>query len=432
MKTLLDFGRTGLMIDVPDSNLLSVVDQELRPGLHDPAGLVLQKLCSPAGTRPLRDLCRDKKTACVVVSDKTRPVPNAIILPPILETLDRMDMRITILIACGMHAPTVGSELEDLLGKDIAARYRIVNHLGEDPSQLVNLGTGSSGAPIVINRHYMEADLRIVTGFIEPHFMAGFSGGRKAVCPGISGMETMRFAHSPELMESPFSSAGVIAKNPFHEFSLEAARRARVDFMLNVTLNRDKQITGVFAGDLEKAHDEGVAFCSRRARVAAPAEADIVVTTGGGYPLDQDFYQTVKGMVCALPAVKKGGTIVIASECTCGIGSDSFRNMLFEMRDADSFLSMITRPGFFRVDQWEVEELIKAQRKAALCLYTTGISAPECLRCGVEPVESVERGIASALKKHGNNATITVIPSGPYVIPHTAAAASNLTRQGAS
>jgi lactate racemase len=424
MKTSLDFGKTGLIVDVPDSNLLAVVDQEFESGVHDPAALVQQKICSPCGTLPLRALCKGKKTACVVVSDMTRPVPNNIILPPILKTLDLMEIRTTILIACGMHAPTEGSALDDLLGKDIVSGYRIVNHRGEDPQELVNLGTSSTGAPIIINRHYVEADLRIATGFIEPHFMAGFSGGRKAICPGISGVETMKFAHSPDLMESPFSSAGIIAGNPFHEFSLEAAHRARVDFMLNVTLNRDKRITGVFAGDLEKAHDEGVAFCSRHARVAAPAEADIVVTTGGGYPLDQDFYQTVKGMVCALPAVKQGGTIIIASECTNGIGSSSFRQLLFEMSDADSFLSMIARPGFFRIDQWEVEELIKALKKAAISLYTTGISALDCAKCRVEQVPSVERGIASALKKHGTHATITVIPSGPYVIPYTATAAS--------
>ena len=327
-------------------------------------------------------------------------------------------MSIPPFLACGMHTPTEGKVLEDMLGRDIVSKYRIVNHLGENEGELKRLGLSGNGTPVVVNRHYVEADLRIVTGFIEPHFMAGFSGGRKAICPGISGAETMKYAHSPELMGAPCSSSGVITGNPFHEFSLEVAKMARVDFMVNVTLRRDKKITGIFAGDLEKAHAEGVAFCNKQARVALPAEADIVLTTNAGYPLDQDFYQTVKGMVSALPAVKRGGTIIIASACSRGIGSDIFRDMLFEMRDSNSFMAMIKKPGFFRIDQWEVQELIKALEKVDVKMYSTGIPEQDLRRCHVDPIPSVEQGIGDALAKHGKNARITVIPSGPYVIPY--------------
>ncbi len=418
MKILLDYGTKGIEADVPDENLLTIARQKDESVLDNPQAVLKQSLIKPIGSKPFADLCKGRSTACIVVSDKTRPVPNTIILPPLLEVLDRRRISTTILVACGMHTPTEGKVLEDMLGRDIVSKYRIVNHLGENEGELKRLGLSRNGTPVVVNRHYVEADLRIVTGFIEPHFMAGFSGGRKAICPGISGAETMKYAHSPELMGAPCSSSGVIAGNPFHEFSLEVAKMARVDFMVNVTLRRDKKITGIFAGDLEKAHAEGVAFCNSQSRVAVPAEADIVLTTNAGYPLDQDFYQTVKGMVCALPAVRKDGTIVIASECSRGIGSDIFRDMLFEMRDADSFMAMIQKPGFFRIDQWEVQELIKTLEKVDVKMYSTGIPTEDLRKCHVDPIPSVEQGIGEALAKHGKNARITVIPSGPYVIPY--------------
>jgi nickel-dependent lactate racemase len=417
MKVTLDFGKTGLETVIPDRNLFVVLNLKDEPPVKDPEKLLHRKLLEPIGSASFSDLCKGRKHACIVVSDKTRPVPNRIILPPLLEILDRMKIRTTILIACGMHSPTEGKELVELIGKDIAAKYEIVNHRAEEKSELVNLGQYGNSVDIVVNRRYMESDLRILTGFIEPHFIAGFSGGRKTICPGIAGAQTMKYAHSPGLMDSPFSSAGVIEKNPFHEFSLMIAKKARVDFIVNVTINRNKEITGIFAGDLEKAHLAGVEFCKKQTSISVPGEADIIVTSNGGHPLDQDLYQTVKGMVGALPAVKKGGTIIIASQCSKGIGSDNFKRMLFEMKDADSFISMINKPGFFCIDQWEVQALIKALRKVKVKIYTTGISKEEIWKCHVEPVQSVEKGIDDSLGEYGTNAKITVIPSGPYVIP---------------
>jgi lactate racemase len=227
----------------------------------------------------------------------------------------------------------------------------------------------------------------------------------------------MRFAHSPRLLESRFCSAGIIKKNPLHEFSLEAAKMARVEFMLNVTLDRKKQITGVFAGDLEGAHDKGVEFCRKHAQVEIEKPAEIVITTNAGYPLDQDFYQTVKGMVSALPAVRPGGTIIIASECSKGMGSENFRRMLFEMQDMDSFIEKISKPENFRVDQWEVEELVKALRVAKIKVFSEGVEAEDLRKSHVEPLKSVEQGIEESLKEYGDDATIIAVPSGPYVIP---------------
>jgi nickel-dependent lactate racemase len=421
MQTTLDFGKTGLAVNIPDQNLLTIAALKDEPGIADPIAAIRQKMLSPVGTKPLAALCKERKKACIVISDKTRPVPNRILLPPLLEVLDSFNIRSTILIACGMHSPTVGPELEELLGPEILARYEVVNHHGENERELINLGKSKSNIDIVINRRYATADLRILTGFIEPHFMAGFSGGRKAICPGICGSQVMKYAHSPALLESPFAAAGIIEQNPLHEFALEVARTAGVDFIVNVTLNRRKEITGVFAGELDLAHCEGVAFAQSQARAALGAQADIVVTSNGGYPLDQDFYQTVKGMVSALPAVKQGGTIIIASECSKGVGSDGFKKLLFEMTDADAFMAMLQKPGFFAIDQWEVEELIRAQRKATIMLYTTGIAPEQLRQCHVTPLESVEQGISRCLNEYGPAAKITVIPSGPFVIPSVSA-----------
>ncbi len=417
MKTTIEFGRRGLVIEVPDRNLLTILDQRTCPAISEPRSSLKEKLFSPVGTRPFTEICSSRKRACIVVSDKTRPVPNKIVLPPLLDVLDDFKIPSTILIACGMHSPTEGKDLDAVLGNNIASRYEVVNHDAQGDRQLVHIGKSRAGIDVSINRHFVEADLKITVGFIEPHFMAGFSGGRKSVCPGIAGVETIKYAHSPAIMDSPFSSSGVIDRNPLHEFSLEVARMAGVDFIVDVTLNREKEITGVFCGDLEMAHSEGVSFCRKQSQVAIPQEAAIVVTTNGGYPLDQDFYQSVKGMVCALPAVKKGGTIIIASECSKGIGSNDFRELLFEMKSVNSFMDTINAPGFFRPDQWEVQELIKAKRKAEIKLYSTGMSKEEASKCQVGSLDSVEQGIEESLMKHGPDAKIIVIPSGPYVLP---------------
>ncbi len=416
MRIKLDYGKSGLQVELPDRNLLSIATPKTETGIANPDQAIRQKLLAPTGSLPFAELCRARKRACIVVSDKTRPVPNKVLLPPLLEVLDQAGVMTTILIACGMHTPTEGADLDALLGPEIVKKREIINHLGEIDSELVSVGRSSEGVEIQINRHYVESDLRILTGFIEPHFMAGFSGGRKAVCPGLAGVSTMQYAHSPDLLESPFASAGVMENNPFHRFALEAARLAGVDFILNVTINRSKEITGVFAGDLDLAHRQGVEFCRKQSQAKLKREADIVVTSNGGFPLDQDLYQTVKGMVCALPAVRQGGTILIASECSRGIGSEDFRKMLVEMKDPDSFIAHISKPGNFRVDQWEVEELVKAMRKAKVKVCTTGVPADELRQCHVEPVESVEKGIAACLAEYGKDATVNVIPSGPYTL----------------
>lgn len=369
MRLHLPFGRAGLEVDVPEgAEVLALPDM---PALSDPQGAVRGCLRSPTGCPPLTGMVRSRKarTACVVISDHTRPVPSHVLLPPILEELVEAGIprgSITILIATGMHCRTTDEEKRELVGANILEGYRVVDHDSRDKAALERMIV--NGVPATVNRMFLEADVRVVTGFIEPHFMAGFSGGRKSVCPGISGIETVRYFHSPALLESPFARPGVLEENPCHAFALSVARAARADFMANVALNRSWEITAVFCGDIQAAHREGTEYCRRHCSVAASGPADVVVTTNGGYPPDRDFCQTVKGLVTATDLVRQDGVIVCAAEFRDGVGSADFRRLLERMGDPDSFIRMISTPGFFEMDQWEVEELAKVIRKARVFL----------------------------------------------------------------
>lgn len=412
----LDYGKGTIEAEIPDGYQTAVLNMKETRALDDPVPALKEKLRSPAGTRELAELCRKAKTACIVVSDKTRAAPNKILLPPILEILNAFSIKTKILVACGMHSPTVGKDLEDILGEEILRRYEVINHDARDKSGLVHLGEGKSGVAVYVNRIYCESDLKMLTGFIEPHFMAGFSGGRKSVCPGIAGMETIKYAHSPEVLESPLAKAGVLTGNPCSEFAFETAAMAGCDFIVNVTLTAGKEISGIFCGDLKMAFLEGVKLCEERVSAYVEEPVEVVVTSNGGYPLDRDFYQTVKGIVGALDIIKEGGTIIIASECRDGVGSKEFKEQLFSMKDIDEFMQMISREGYFCVDQWEVEELIKALRKCKIKLFAEYLRDEEIKKCWCEPVRDLNTAIIDTIKSYGKEAKAAIIPGGPYVL----------------
>jgi nickel-dependent lactate racemase len=386
----------------------------------DPTRTVQAALENPVGSPPLAELCRGRRSACVVISDITRPVPNAVLLPPLLAYLEASGIareRITILVATGTHRPNTAEELVGMVGPAVARDYRIVNHVARDPATHERIGTGPNGTPFEVDRRFLEADLKITTALIEPHFMAGYSGGRKSVCPGICSLETVKTWHGPRFIGHPCSEAGVLEGNPLHEDGVRAARLAGTDFILDVALDEERRITGVFAGDLEAAWSEGVRHVERVVQARLEAPVDVVLTTAAGYPLDLTYYQAVKGMVGALPAVKEGGSIVLAARCAEGLGSREFADALLENDDLDAFVAGLYQPGFFIPDQWEVQELAKARRKAEVLCYTEGIDAATLARCFVEPVPSVEAGVRQALAQHGPGARLAVIPKGPYVVP---------------
>lgn len=417
LKLKIDYGKDGIWVEVPKKNLVKVFSMKKTKPLSNPIKILIQRLKNPIRSKSLYELSKNKKNATIVISDKTRPMPYKIVLPPILEILQSSGVKnIKILVACGMHTPTEGKDLIDLVGPKIMKKFKIINHNAFDKKNLISIGK-IDGIDVLVNKIFYMSDLKILTGFIEPHFMAGFSGGRKSICPGLVDIETMKYFHGPKLLESPYSSPGVLENNPCHEFALKVAERAKPDFIINVTLNAKKEITNIFCGSLIEAHLEGVKFSQECVSDYISEPVDVVLTSGGGWPLDRDFYQTVKGLVGALEVVKEGGTILCASSCSDGIGSKEFRKLLGEMESPQGFIDMISQDNFFCVDQWEVEELVKVLKKSKVKLYCENLSEAEIKNvCHLLPLKSIEQGLMEAEKDYGKNYKLAVIPNGPYIL----------------
>jgi nickel-dependent lactate racemase len=422
MRVTLDYGRTGLTVELPDHTIGPLAIRPAPP-LPDPTRAVADALANPLGTPPLADLARGRKNACVLVCDVTRPVPNRIILPPLLRTLEAQGIareNILLLIATGLHRPNVGAELEEMVGPEIMANYRIENHDGKRLEDHVYLGTTPRGVPAYIDRRYVEADLKITTGLIEPHLMAGYSGGRKVICPGIAALETVKVWHGPNFLEHPKADCGILDGNPVHEENTRIARMAGCDFIVNVCIDGQRRITWVGAGDMEYAWREGVKFCEQVVKVTLPEPVDVVVTSCAGYPLDTTWYQAVKGLTGALPIVKQGGTIILAASLSEGLGSPEFQQLMRDNQDLKRFKQRILGKDYFVMDQWQLEELAKVVERCKVKVVTDGLPPETIRQCFVEPAPSVEQAVADALAEYGPHAKLAVIPKGPYVLPRVA------------
>jgi len=423
MRVHLEYGRTGLDVELPGRNVVKCLGYRPAEPLGDAERAVRKRLAEPIGTPPLADLARTRRSACVVISDVTRPVPNRVLLPPILSTLEASGIpreQILILVATGLHRPNLGDELVEMVGPEIAARYRVENHYGRELAQHEYLGESPRGVPIWIDRRYVAADLKITTGLIEPHFMAGFSGGRKLVCPGLAALETVKVWHGPGLLEHPNARNGCLQGNPVHEENTWIARRAGCDFIVNTVIDAQRRILTVVAGDMEQAFQQGVAFARPLTTDTLPAPVDIVITTGAGYPLDTTYYQSIKGMVAALDIVKSGGTVILAASMSEGIGSSEFQRLFRENSTLEGFMESISRTDYFVMDQWQLEELAKIRRKARVKVVTDGLPTETVNRLFVQSARSVEAAVAECLAEYGPDATIAVIPKGPYVIAEVA------------
>ena len=423
MRLHLAYGRTGLDVELPDQNLVKCLGYQAAQPLGDPEAAVREALACPIGTRPLAELARGRRDACVVISDVTRPVPNALLLPPLLATLEAAGIarqRILILVATGLHRPNEGDELVEMVGRFVADNYRIENHHGQELAEHVLVGQSPRGLPAWIDRRYVEADLKITTGLIEPHFMAGFSGGRKLICPGLAALETIKAWHSPDFLEHPNARVGCLKGNPVHEENTWIGRRAGCDFIVNTVIDDRRQLLRVVAGDMEAAFCAGVAFAEQLDVDTIPAPVDIVVTSAAGYPLDATYYQSIKGMVAAAEIVRPGGTIILAAGISEGIGSPQFCRIFEENPSLDVFMERILAKTYFAMDQWQVEEFAKARRKARIRVVTDGLSASQLERMYVESAPTVEQAVADALTQYGPHATIAAIPKGPYVLGRVA------------
>ncbi|GAB4151564.1 MAG: nickel-dependent lactate racemase [Planctomycetaceae bacterium] len=420
MEFKLDYGKTGLMVQIPDQNVVGPLEIRDVAPLENPAEVLREKLQNPTGTPSLLELARGRKDACIVICDITRPVPNKLILPQLTATLEEAGIpreNILILIATGLHRPNEGDELVELVGQEIADTYRVENHHGKNRDEHTFLGDSPRGVPAWIDSRYVNADLKITTGLIEPHLMAGYSGGRKLICPGIAALETVKIWHGPDFLEHPKADCGFLEGNPVHEENTAIAKMAGCDFIVNVTLDKDRKVTSIVAGDMVDAFHEGVNFIENVVKAEVPTECDVVVTSSAGYPLDTTFYQAVKGMTGVLPIVKEGGTIVIAASLTEGIGSPEFQQLFTDNATLDEFMHRILGKDYFVMDQWQLEELAKVRRKAKVKFVTDGLPADVINGLFVEAAESVESAVEEALAEHGPDAQIAVVPKGPYVLP---------------
>lgn len=419
MRVKLSYGRTGLDVTLPDERVVKTLAYKDVDPLPDPIAALRQQLNQPIGSIPLCELARGKSSACILICDITRPVPNEQILLPLLEILEKAGIpreRILLLVATGLHRPNVGGELIEMVGQYLFDNYRIENHDGQDLQSHTYLGRSPRGVPIWLDSRYLQADLKITTGLIEPHLMAGFSGGRKVICPGIAALETVRVWHGPDFLEHPNADCGILIGNPVHEENTWIAKRAGCDFIVNVVIDAERRPLAWFAGDMIAAFEQGVGFVSDVVRDTLPEPVEIVVTSAAGYPLDTTFYQSVKGMTGALPVVKQGGTIIMAASLSEGIGSPQFQQLFQEHDDLEQFVSRILDKNYFVMDQWQLEELAKVRRKARVKMVSDGMS-PEVLdRLFVERASSVEAAVAASLNEYGPNAKIAVIPKGPYVL----------------
>ena len=419
MRVNMKYGRGEIGVDVPNPNLISVLASQEFPPIENPEQAILDALETPIDSPALSEVAKNRKSATIVISDITRPVPNKLILPPMLRIIEEQGVpreEIRILIATGIHRPNEGDELLEMVGSQIMENYQIVNHFSQKQETLINLGQTQNGTPVLINRLYVESDLKVISALIEPHLMAGYSGGRKAICPGLASIETMKIMHGPQILEHPKASVGILEGNPFHAEATEIALMAGVDFSLNVTINDRRQLTGVFAGDMVNAHLAGAKFAEKQTKATLPEPADVVIVSCAGYPLDTTFYQAIKGVLSAIEVVKEGGMVILVAECQEGIGSGPFTDLILKTKNLEQFVRNTYNPKNFVIDQWQLEELAKAIRKANVYFYSDKIPYEQQQQLFVNPLKSPNEGVEIALKKYGKDAKIVAIPDGPYTL----------------
>ena len=424
------YGKDGLHLELPDRAV--VLEGSAPPAIADADAAVKAALAKPIGTAPLRELVARKKPASVAitVSDITRPVPNREFLPAMLAELNQAgveDSQVVIIIGTGMHRPSTPEELRTILGDEVLGRVEVIDHRADDPSTLVAV---CKDPRVSVCRRFAQADFRIVTGYIEPHFMAGFSGGRKGVCPALVDLATVQRFHGYRTLADPLADNGVLEGNPCHQISLAVAKAVGVDLLFNVAITRDRRIAGIYCGDLEQAHRAGCEQVRRWTTATIDGPFDLVVTNGGGYPLDQTFYQTVKGMCTALPALGRGSTLLIVSHCGEQVGSKAYTDLMLRWGgDWRGFLSQIAATDRTQLDQWELQMQTRVLERIGvegLRLVSDGIDAAVQPWLAVAPVLGAGSAQQRAQKAIDDfiaarpGARVAVIPDGPYTMLSTA------------
>jgi lactate racemase len=419
----LAFGRGRLPLVLPDDCEATVIRQHPLPPLPDPVAAVASALTAPVGSPPLEVLARGRRSACILICDITRPVPNGLFLRPVIERIAGAGVpldRITVLVATGLHRPNLGAELEELVGDPwVLEHVRVENHDARDDDAHRSLGrTATRGTPVALDRRFVDADLRIATGLVEPHFMAGWSGGRKVIAPGVAHHTTIRTFHSARFMEDPGAVQCRLEGNPLHEEQLEIVRMLGEVYGLNTVVDEERRLVHVTFGEVVASHQASVDHVAEAIQVPVGRRFSTVVTSAAGYPLDKTYYQTVKGMVTPLDVLEPGGTLIIASECSEGFGSREFREAQQRLSELgpDAFLATITGKDLADVDEWQTEMQLKPVRRGRVELYSPGLSAADRALTVVHPVDDLTAAVHASMVRSGDPA-VAVIPDGPYVVP---------------
>lgn len=422
MQITLAYGKTGLTVMLPERAAVSVIEPCYLAALPDPIGAVRAAVDQPIGAQPLSAWVKASDRVGIVFSDITRPTPNHILIPAVLAALEHVPIeQITLFNATGTHRPNTEAELRTMLGDVVVDRCRIVQNDARQPGQHVLVGHTPGGNAVWLHREFVACDKHILTGFIEPHFFAGFSGGGKAIMPGLAALETIMHNHRAAHLDDPRSSWGITEGNPLWDEVRAAACLVPDLFLLNVTLNRNKQITGVFAGDLNAAHAQGCAFVKHTAMVPVPAPFDIVITSNSGYPLDLNLYQSVKGMSAAAQIVKPGGAIIIAADCWDGIPDHGeYGQILSEADSLSSLLATLRAPGYRRQDMWQAQIQALVCQRAEVYVHSRGLSAGQIAGALLNPCADIATLVDELLERYGPMATVGVLPEGPQTIPYVA------------
>ncbi|RPJ17436.1 MAG: nickel-dependent lactate racemase [Desulfobacteraceae bacterium] len=430
MLVNMPYNNRHIEISVPDD--AAVYRTSYREPENDARNLVINAVRNPVNSLPLSEILKKSgvRSLVIVVSDITRPIPYADFLDAVLEEIEDSGVgreNIIILIATGMHRPSTAAEQEYMFGRKVCKHYRIMDHRADKPDGLVRIpGRSRAGRPIELNRHFIEADFRIITGLVEPHFMAGFSGGRKAICPGLCSLDTVKIFHSFGFLDDPCAVNGNLEGNPLHYESLSIARQADAGFAINLVVDRKHRVAEAVAGDLEASHEEACRLVNKYTCPPVAQKKDVVITSSGGYPLDATFYQCVKGMVSCLPAVKKGGVVVSAGSCSEGIGSDEYQKIMHEYSGRwGDFLDHIKSTDHIIKDQWQFQMQTKTLQHVGddnLIFVTGGLKASDLARLSVKGIDASEGSVQENVQKIldgfiKEGRSIAVIPEGPYCAP---------------
>jgi nickel-dependent lactate racemase len=412
------YGKKEIEIKIPEKNYLATLMPQYKPGVKDEEEEIRKALENPVGTKRLKEIARGKKDAVIVVNDITRPTASYKFLPSLLQEFKKAGIKndqILFLVATGTHRDNTQEELEGMLGKEVVQHFKVVNHHCQDEKIMVELGKTKDGIPVVINRFFWEAEVKIVTATIAPHQAAGFSGGRKSVLPGIASLATLKQHHGFNL-RSDKPAMGWVEGNKFHENALEAARMAKVDFILNTVQNQHKEITQVVAGDVEKAWLEGVKASREIYEVKVSHSAEIVITSPGGFPKDIDLYQSQKSMAAAELVVKEGGTVILPAECQDGVGARGFYEWMSAASCLQDVIDRFIREGY-SIGASKAWLFSKCLKRADLILVSKKIDDKTLKEMFTQRADTVEEAVAMALAKHGENAKIILMKNGSDMIP---------------